>query len=92
VVNGGDHSFLMGSQERTPKVDVVVQDANEEDIDELHCWSWPNVTEEEYDEIYRHLHAKYKGFEKHHYSSQHKIVGLEGKIKSLYIFPPGIGD
>jgi hypothetical protein len=34
--------------------------------------------------LYNYLHAKYKGFEKHYYTSQHKIDGMEGKIRGLH--------
>jgi hypothetical protein len=66
VVNGRNHLPLMNSQERTTKVDVVVLDTNELDNDELPWQSWPGIMEEDYDELYRHLHVEYKDFDKHH--------------------------
>jgi uncharacterized protein YydD (DUF2326 family) len=84
VEASGNHPPSMNSKEYTPKVNVVVHDTDEEDNEVLLLGNWKGVTEEDYDQFYRHLHAEYKDFDKCHYSYQCKIHGLEGKLKSLH--------
>jgi hypothetical protein len=67
-----------------PKVNIAIQDSDEEDNEVLPPGKWKGVTVEDYDQLYRHLHAEYKDFDTRHRLNQLKIHGLEGKLKGLH--------
>jgi uncharacterized protein involved in exopolysaccharide biosynthesis len=46
--------------------------------------NWEGVIVDDYDQLCKLLHAEYKEFDKHHYSSKRMIQGLEGEIKGLH--------
>jgi predicted RNase H-like nuclease (RuvC/YqgF family) len=46
--------------------------------------NWKGVREEDYNQLYRHLHSEYKDFDKRHRSYQCKIQELEGELKGFH--------
>jgi hypothetical protein len=84
MVAGGDHPPSMGSQERTSKINVVVQDTNDDDNKVLPWKNWEVIPEEAYNGMYRHFYGEYKDFDKHHWTYQLKIQNLEDKTKGFH--------
>jgi hypothetical protein len=72
VEAGREHQLSMDSRECTPEIDVVVQDSDEEDNGVLPLGDWKGDTEEDNDQLFRHLYVDYKDFDKRHRSYQLK--------------------
>jgi HSP90 family molecular chaperone len=48
------------------------QEQDEENNDKQSQRKWQDVTEEDYNKLYRHLHAEYKDFKERHHLGQYK--------------------
>ena len=90
MVVGGDHPPSMDSQECTSKVNVVVQDTNDDDNKVLPWENWEVISEEAYNGVYIHFYGEYKDFDKHHWTYQLKIQNLEDKTKGFHTHIKGL--
>ena len=57
VEAGGNHMLSMDSKDCVLEINVAMQDSNEEDKEELLLPNWEGVMVEDYDCLYRLLHA-----------------------------------
>jgi hypothetical protein len=81
---GGNHPVSKETADYGAKVNVAMEDSNEDDDEVLLLGNWEDVMVEDYDMLYKHLYAEYKDFDKLHRANQHRIHGLEGELKGLY--------
>ena len=61
-----------------------MENSDEKQDEELLPANWECIMVDDYDWLYKLLHAEYKEFEKRHRSSKCTIQGLEGEIKGLH--------
>jgi hypothetical protein len=81
---GGNHVLSTDSEDCALEINFAMLDSEEEEDEELPSANWEGLTVEDYDRLYRLLHAEYKDFDKRHRSSQRKIHGLEVEIEDLH--------
>jgi predicted RNase H-like nuclease (RuvC/YqgF family) len=83
---GGNQVLSTDSEDCALVINVAMpeEDEDEDEDKELPPANWEGITVEDYDRLYRLLHAEYKDFDKRQRSRQRKIQGLEGEIKDLH--------
>lgn len=91
VIVDKDHLSPMDFEECVLEVGIVIQDIDEEDKEVLSLKNHKDIMEEDYDQLYRHLHVEYKDFNKRHQLYQCKIQRLEGKFKGPYMHTRLVG-
>jgi hypothetical protein len=84
VEAGGNHVLSTDFEDYALEINVAMPDLEEEEDEEIPSANWEGITVEDYDQLYRLLHAEYKDFDKRHHSSKCKIQGLDGEIKDLH--------
>jgi predicted RNase H-like nuclease (RuvC/YqgF family) len=79
-----EHPLSKEREDGGAKVNVAMEDSEEDEDEVLPPGNWKGIILEDYDMLYRLLHSEYRDFDKRHRLNQRTIQGLERKLTGLH--------